>query len=81
MVSTRTTAAGPSFPRTCCRLLMCLCTGHRKLRQDDTPDALEVRFADGTWGKVQPRPGAFVINLGDMLSSPTAAMASRAGTH
>jgi len=38
------------------------------LAQDETPDALEVQLPDGTWEKVQPRPGAFVVNLGDMLS-------------
>eukprot|EP00930_Biecheleria_cincta_P049608 TRINITY_DN34809_c0_g1_i1.p1 TRINITY_DN34809_c0_g1~~TRINITY_DN34809_c0_g1_i1.p1 ORF type:complete len:360 (-),score=44.78 TRINITY_DN34809_c0_g1_i1:411-1490(-) len=38
------------------------------LSQDDTPGALEVRQADGTWGKAEPRAGRFVINLGDMLS-------------
>ncbi|CAJ1448676.1 unnamed protein product [Effrenium voratum] len=38
------------------------------LSQDETRDALEVRFPDGSWQKVQPREDAFVINLGDMLS-------------
>jgi len=38
------------------------------LSQDDTPDALEVQGSDGTWSKVNPVPGAFVVNLGDMLS-------------
>ena len=37
--------------------------------QDETPDALEVQLPDGNWAKVQPRPGAFVVNLGDMLSA------------
>lgn len=39
------------------------------ISQDETPDALEVQLPDGTWEKVQPRPGAFVVNLGDMLSA------------
>ena len=39
--------------------------------QDETPDALEVQLPDGYWEKVQPRPGAFVVNLGDMLSALT----------
>eukprot|EP00435_Cladocopium_sp_Y103_P062260 s92_g23.t2 len=38
------------------------------LAQDQTPDALEVQLPGGHWEKVQPRPGAFVVNLGDMLS-------------
>merc|ERR1712194_670800 len=38
------------------------------LAQDDTPGALEVERLDGTWSTVDPLPGAFVINLGDMLS-------------
>lgn len=38
------------------------------LAQDETPDALEVQLPGGHWEKVQPRPGAFVVNLGDMLS-------------
>lgn len=38
------------------------------LSQDDTPGALEAEQADGTWTKVEPIPGTFVINLGDMLS-------------
>ena len=39
------------------------------LAQDETPDALEVQLPTGQWEKVQPRPGAFVVNLGDMLSA------------
>ena len=39
--------------------------------QDETPDALEVQLPGGYWEKVQPRPGAFVVNLGDMLSALT----------
>merc|ERR1719401_2919529 len=38
------------------------------LAQDDTPGALEVKLADGSWAKAEPLPGAFVVNLGDMLS-------------
>lgn len=38
------------------------------LAQDDTPGALEVRSADGSWMAVEPRPGTLVVNLGDMLS-------------
>mmetsp|Transcript_51811 Transcript_51811/g.93301 ORF Transcript_51811/g.93301 Transcript_51811/m.93301 type:complete len:424 (-) Transcript_51811:13-1284(-) len=38
------------------------------LSQDETPGALEAQRADGSWAKVEPMPGAFVVNLGDMLS-------------
>jgi len=38
------------------------------LSQDDTPRVLEVQRSDGTWSQVDPVPGAFVVNLGDMLS-------------
>ncbi|CAK8985645.1 Probable 2-oxoglutarate-dependent dioxygenase At3g50210 [Durusdinium trenchii] len=38
------------------------------LAQDETPDALEVQLSGGSWAKVPPRAGAFVVNLGDMLS-------------
>lgn len=44
--------------------------GHLYLAvQDETPDALEVQLPSGDWEQVQPRPGAFVVNLGDMLSA------------
>ena len=42
------------------------------LRQDETPDALEVQLSGGSWAKVPPRAGAFVVNLGDMLSTSEA---------
>lgn len=38
------------------------------LAQDNTAGALEARMSDGSWVPVQPVPGAFVVNLGDMLS-------------
>jgi isopenicillin N synthase-like dioxygenase len=38
------------------------------LRQDDAPGALEVCLPDGEWIAVKPVPGAFVINVGDLLA-------------
>ncbi|CAJ1420817.1 unnamed protein product [Effrenium voratum] len=38
------------------------------LCQDETPNALEVKFPDGIWRFAPPRPGKLLVNLGDMLS-------------
>ena len=37
------------------------------LRQDDAPGGLEVLGPDGSWIPVPSLPGAFVVNLGDLL--------------
>jgi isopenicillin N synthase-like dioxygenase len=33
----------------------------------DSVGGLQIRFKDGTWRGVEPKPGAFVINCGDWL--------------
>ena len=38
------------------------------LNTDDTPDALQVLSKSGEWITANPIPGAFVINIGDMLN-------------
>ena len=37
------------------------------LLADDTKGALQVRARDGTWIAADPLPGAFVVNIGDMM--------------
>ncbi|KAI9757822.1 MAG: hypothetical protein M1815_006126 [Lichina confinis] len=37
------------------------------LLADSTQGALEVRHRSGTWIKADPLPGAFVVNIGDMI--------------
>ncbi|KAF2830895.1 Clavaminate synthase-like protein [Ophiobolus disseminans] len=37
------------------------------LHTDATPGALHVRLKDGTWLAADPVPGAFVVNIGDMI--------------
>jgi isopenicillin N synthase-like dioxygenase len=38
------------------------------LAATDAEGRLEVRLPDGTWAGVRPRPGEFVVNLGDMMA-------------
>ncbi|EUC31203.1 hypothetical protein COCCADRAFT_6874 [Bipolaris zeicola 26-R-13] len=37
------------------------------LLSDDTPNALQIQLKDGTWLDADPVPGAFVVNIGDMI--------------
>ncbi|KAH4307910.1 hypothetical protein HBH64_034600 [Parastagonospora nodorum] len=37
------------------------------LHADSTPGALQVQLKDGTWLPADPVPGAFVVNIGDMI--------------
>jgi isopenicillin N synthase-like dioxygenase len=41
------------------------------LNTDDTRDALQVLSKEGEWITVNPIPGAFVINIGDMVNNWT----------
>ena len=41
------------------------------LNTDDTQDALQVWSKQGEWITVSPMPGAFVINIGDMINNWT----------
>ena len=38
------------------------------LAATDAEGGLEARMLDGTWAGVRPRPGEFVVNLGDMMA-------------
>lgn len=38
------------------------------LAATDAQGGLEVTLPDGSWAAVQPRPGEFVVNLGDMMA-------------
>ncbi len=41
------------------------------LHTEDRPGGLEVQMADGEWRKVPIMPGAFIINLGDLMAQWT----------
>jgi isopenicillin N synthase-like dioxygenase len=44
------------------------------LHADSTPGALQVQLKDGTWLPADPVPGAFVVNIGDMIERWTNGM-------
>ncbi|OCF40444.1 hypothetical protein I317_05747 [Kwoniella heveanensis CBS 569] len=41
------------------------------LLADDTPGALQVESKDGSWIPADPLPGAFVVNIGDIIDTLT----------
>jgi len=41
------------------------------LKTENKPGGLEVRSADGRWEPVQPMPGTFIVNLGDLMAQWT----------
>ncbi len=38
------------------------------LKPDDAPGGLQVRTAQGDWAPVRALPGAFILNIGDMMA-------------
>ena len=46
-------------------------TGFLTVLAPGSTPGLEVQYADGCWVPVRPAPGAFVVNLGEMLQGMT----------
>jgi isopenicillin N synthase-like dioxygenase len=41
------------------------------LKTEDRPGGLEIQTADGDWRPVAPKPGCFIVNIGDLMAQWT----------